>query len=360
MRSLQMGLCLISLSLGMSVTLEIPRPVDPLGPPSFKLQVFEPEVVWGRSSGGRSGGGSFKRRPSTRGPISPPKTQPRFPSRVTPRPRLDSPLRDRSGGPIFVPIPTQPRLQPQAPLNGSPLESTPHRSQSGNTSNALLITLVVLFLGGGGFGLLLWFLIKNQTPTDPFAEINNDTVTVSQLQVALVANAGSIQQELSTLALNADTHTNDGLVHLLQESALILLRHSESWTHVHAESQTVPNLDIAQKVFSQMAIAERSKLSAETLVNVGGTVSPQKTIFLDPEEGPAAYIVVTLLVGTAHDRPLFAEIRTEAALSQALQEIAALPPDYLLVLELIWSPQAASDSLTYDELLTEYTDLMQI
>ncbi len=34
--------------------------------------------------------------------------------------------------------------------------------------------------------------------------------------------------------------------------------------------------------------------------------------------------------------------------------------DYLMMFELIWSPQVETDSLTYDELLTEYTNMAQI
>ncbi len=37
-----------------------------------------------------------------------------------------------------------------------------------------------------------------------------------------------------------------------------------------------------------------------------------------------------------------------------------LPPEYLMVFELIWSPQDASDSLTEEELLTEYSDLLPL
>jgi uncharacterized membrane protein len=70
--------------------------------------------------------------------------------------------------------------------------------------------------------------------------------------------------------------------------------------------------------------------------------------------------VVTLLVGTEDDNPLFGEIHSPQDLEAALKEMAATTSDYLLVFELLWSPQDPSDSLTYDELLTEYTDMLQI
>ena len=346
MRSPVLRLFLFPLLVGLSLS--------SLGP-SSSLEIGEPAVA--RSSGGRSGGGSFRRAPRA------PRSLPRSPSGggfSSPRrstPRYNPPRRSTGGGPIFIPVPSQPRRRIDNPNYQSPV-SRP--IQSGNAANAFLMTLMVLLLGGSGVGLLLWFFIKSRGPSSPLDEINNDIVSVSKLQVALVANAGALQQELSTLASQADTHTNDGLCVLLQEAALLLLRHSESWTHVYAESQTVPNLDVAQKVFNQLTIEERSKLSAETLVNVGGRISRKALPTLSEDEGPAAYIVVTLLIGTAHDKPLFEEIRDEVALEQTLRDVASMTSDYLFTVELIWSPQDASDSLTYDELLSEYSELLQI
>lgn len=40
--------------------------------------------------------------------------------------------------------------------------------------------------------------------------------------------------------------------------------------------------------------------------------------------------------------------------------MASIRSDYLMVFELLWSPQTETDSLTYDELLTEYTEMVQI
>ena len=72
------------------------------------------------------------------------------------------------------------------------------------------------------------------------------------------------------------------------------------------------------------------------------------------------YIVVTLLVGTAHDKPLFEEIRTPDDLEIILKDLGAISSDYLLKFELIWSPQTQNDSLTYDEFITEYTNMIEL
>ncbi len=45
-------------------------------------------------------------------------------------------------------------------------------------------------------------------------------------------------------------------------------------------------------------------------------------------------------------------------LTQALQRLAQITPDYLAIFELLWSPQSSEDCLTEDELLCEYTDMI--
>ncbi|HEY9873688.1 MAG TPA: DUF1517 domain-containing protein, partial [Candidatus Obscuribacterales bacterium] len=113
-------------------------------------------------------------------------------------------------------------------------------------------------------------------------------------------------------------------------------------------------------VFNKLSIEERSKFSAETLTHVGGRISRQAPVKPGADEDIAAYIVVTFLVGTADDKPLFEKIHSTEELKLALERIAATSTEYLMTFELLWSPQEENDSLTYDELLTEYTDMIQI
>jgi len=148
------------------------------------------------------------------------------------------------------------------------------------------------------------------------------------------------------------------LAQLLQEAALALLRTPENWMHVLASSKTVRSREEAQAIFNQLSIQERSKFSAESLTNVNGIRRIQDNSKQDNE--PGSYIVVTLLIGTENDRPLFGDVYSAKELQQALERIAATPPEYLMVFELLWTPQSETESLTYDELLTEYTNLMQI
>jgi uncharacterized membrane protein len=216
----------------------------------------------------------------------------------------------------------------------------------------------------GGIGWWIFYLIKQSTSnsfTDGFTktEVGNDTVTVTKLQVALLAQARALQSRLSEIALEVDTNTPEGLHWLMQESVIALLRTPENWTHALSSSLSTKT-EAAEKVFNQISVAERSKFSVESLVNVRGVNRKQAPISIDPEKEPAAYIVVTMIIGTEHDKPLFGQIRSEADLKGALEAIAAIAPSHLLVFELLWSPQTETDSLTYDELLTEYSDMVQI
>ncbi len=308
-----------------------------------------------KSSGGRTGGGSFRRS----SPSSPSRST--SPSRSEPtysRPNNSNydNNRDRGGNTVVAPVIINNGQSRPNTGNGFTSSSS---SSDGNVFMGILALLVILIIFGGiGWGI--FYLIKRAASgSSGQTELGNDTVTVSKLQVAMLAQAREIQARLSEISLEVDTETPEGLHWLMQESVVALLRTPENWTHALASSQAVKT-EAAEQIFNQISVTERSKFSAETLVNVRGVNRKQKPIVTDPEKEPAAYIVVTLLIGTEHDKPLFGQIRSHAELQAALEAIAAIPPSHLLIFELLWSPQAETDSLTYDELLTEYSDMVQI
>jgi uncharacterized membrane protein len=190
-------------------------------------------------------------------------------------------------------------------------------------------------------------------------ELDNAIFTISKVQVALLAQARPIQAELNQLASVLDTGTEQGLAQLMQESVLSLLRNPENWSHALVSSETVKGFEKADALFTNLSVAERSKYTVETLTNVGGR-KLSKAFNPNAEKGPASYIVVTLLVGTAHDRPIFAPVHNVQELQQALQKLASIPAEYLKVFEVIWTPQDSGDTLTYDELLAQYPDMVQL
>lgn len=326
------------------------------------------------NTGGRAGGGSFERNT----PPAPERQQNRPRQQTYPRndsyqnqPYYRDPYyRQPGGSTVIVPVPggaPQAYPYPADPGTSNSVQTlprsssgySPHATQSSNNDG--IVFLIVALILAGAVLLAVFMLIKHRSAGGGAAkELDNDIVTISKIQVALLAEARSIQSQLSELSLTTDTDTSEGLLQLLQESALALLRTPENWTHVLSTSQVVRSREEAETVFNKLSFEERSKFSAETLTNVDGSIRQKEALSPSLDEDPAAYIVVTLLVGTANDQPLFEEIRTDEVLKDALHKIASISPDYLMVFELLWSPQAETDTLTYDELLTEYTDMVQI
>ncbi len=327
--------------------------------PSEKQGLLAEDITASSATGGRSRGGSFS-RPSA--PSAP--ARPSNPSRSAPRssyrdyepdyaPRRSyPPAYYPQPGPVIIPVPANPGYIP------SPDYSAPVASPGIDIGFVFLLLVL-------GFAVLpiIFNYLKLKSPAAkgvaPQGELLNDVVTVTRLQIALLAQARQIQKDLTELTLQVNPETPEGLREMLQETVLALLRSPENWTHVRASSQTVPSREQATQLFEQLSLEERSKFSAETLVNIGGRIRRQSAP-AQKDEDSAAYIIVTLLIGSADDKPLIKPIYSAEDLQAALQRIGSIPPEYLLVYELLWSPQDETDSLSQDEMIAGYPDLVQI
>ncbi|MEM8778063.1 MAG: DUF1517 domain-containing protein [Cyanobacteria bacterium P01_G01_bin.49] len=280
-----------------------------------------------RSSGGRSGGGSFSRGSRGSRGSSPP-----------------SRGRSHNGSSAYT-----------YPISGS------SSSAGGVAINSGFFGIMIFGMSGIAMLAVASGALKNLSGNHQhrysdsyYGTKDNRKVTISQLQIALLASATDVQSGLSELSLRVDTSTQERLRELLQESIMILLRHCEYWSHGLGKSQEM-RINDARSIFEQLSLKQRSKLTQETLSNVGGQIQ-EKTVITSEDES-AMYIVVTLLIGTAHEQAQFKELRTVEDFQEALQQMASTAPDDLLKLELLWSPQAKNDSLTYDEFITEYTEM---
>jgi uncharacterized membrane protein len=311
--------------------------------------LLQDQQVYAKSSGGRSSGGSFTRS----APSTPSKSSPSSaPSPANDRNSLTTPSQPNRSNNIIAPV----------IINNSssdPYRTTTLGASSGSSGSSWLVLGIILLTGGAIVYFIIRAIAMNSKKSGAGGALGNDTFTVSKLQVALLAQAREVQARLTELSLEIDTDTPEGLMTLMQESALALMRTPENWTHVSCSSQSV-HKDKAEEVFNKLSLEERTKFSEETLVNVMGRVNQRSEAIAYPDKDPSAYIVVTLLVGTEHDKPIFGEIKNTQELRTALEAIASIPASHLLVFELLWSPQADSDSLTYDELLMEYSNMLQI
>ncbi|MEM8828371.1 MAG: DUF1517 domain-containing protein [Cyanobacteria bacterium P01_G01_bin.19] len=292
-----------------------------------------------KKTGGRSGGGSFSRS-------------------------KPSPSKSNSGS----------QNSYSSPSNRSS-DSNSYNSSSGSTdgeSNLIGLAVIVGFIvivcilvrlgiiETGSSSYQIYSASTSDTNYNAYdLERDNDIVTVSLLQIVLDSNqTADIKQNLNKLSIEVDTSTNEGLVKLMQETALILLRHQESWVYAFSSSESL-DISQAEKTFERLSITERSKFSRETLNNVDGKLQTTQ-INCDQINRNQAYLVVTLIAGTADDKPLFEKIYVAEELKSALIKVASMRDDYLMKFELLWTPQQNNEYLTEEELLIEYSNLIML
>ncbi|WP_008318964.1 DUF1517 domain-containing protein [Leptolyngbya sp. PCC 6406] len=241
--------------------------------------------------------------------------------------------------------------------------------------------LIPLFGFGGGFGGLFGILLflglanflvnalRNFRGGEGETESYNPSVTVSQLQIGLLAEARSLQEDLNRMALSADTSSAQGLTQVLQEASLALLRHPEYWHYAAASTQRT-GLASAEQTFNQLALGERSKFSAETLSNVnsqiqqgsvqqGSVQTDGATAALIADGDPGEYIVATVIVATQGKLEL-PRISGPQEVRQALSQLGAVASDRLLAVEILWTPQVSGETLTADEMVAAYPSLTLI
>lgn len=233
------------------------------------------------------------------------------------------------------------------------------------------------FFGIGGFGsifgILIFFAIANflmqafrrtaELGDNDIPGYSNPKISVGRVQVGLLAGARGLQHELDELGRRADTGSAAGRAQVLQESTLALLRHPEYWVYGAVESQQTA-LEAAEAKFNQLALAERSKFTAETLSNVNNQLTEGSSQTALPESGgqlaiadpEGEYIIVTMLVGVEGKLEL-PTINSSDDLRQALRQIGGISSDRLLAVEILWTPQAEGDTLSSDDLLAYYPDL---
>ncbi len=235
-----------------------------------------------------------------------------------------------------------------------------------------------LFFGGGGFsGLfsLIMLMVVAGVVLQAFRGWRGDgtgitsddsKVTVAKIQVGLLASARGLQQELTHLALDTDTDSSAGLSLLLREASVALLRHPEYWVYVSSAKENT-KFALAESKFNGLVIAERQKLNAEVLSNSNGRLFQGKNPEVLPSgtgsslEDPSEYIVVTMLVAVAGESlAKLPEIRSSETLQKTLTALGAVPQDDLLAIEILWEPQSEVYTLTSDEVLTTYPDLVRI
>ncbi len=227
--------------------------------------------------------------------------------------------------------------------------------------------LLPFFFGGGGGSFLTLllvfgagsFVLRALRSGALGSGSDTETVHVAELQVGLLANARSLQAGMDTLARRSDPSDPQGLSRVLQEITLMLNRHQEYWAYGHG-SQAPMSLQAAEQRFNQLSLQERSKFSAETLVNLGLSPAQASNLAAVESDDVGEYLVVTLLVAYRGQQATLPVVDSAADLQRCLVQLGAIGSEQLLAMEVLWTPQAKGDTLTALELTTEYPQLLPL
>ena len=267
---------------------------------------------------------------------------------------------------------------PSRSFNSAPRSGGGYRSGGGvGYGGGMGFPFIIPFFGFGGgfgglFGILVMIAIANIVINavrgngggggGSMVENSDPQVGIAQIQVGLLANARSLKQELDELARSADTGTANGRSLVLQEATLALLRHPEYWVYGSSQSDTA-RMSIAEAAFNQLALTERSKFSDETLSNFNNQLrQTDRRPALGGDEAelvPDAageYILVTI-IAAALGKLNLPTVNDSSDLKTALQTIGGLSGERLLAIEVLWTPQQEGDTLTSNDIISEYPGL---
>lgn len=319
------------------------------------------------ASAGRISGGSFRSSPSYSRSSSPSYSRPSYSRRSsspsysysaprvytplpTPRPSYNPPSRSSTN--IIVVPDLTPNVAPVVPYS-SPLQVTAVSQEPANPAFflTLLISMGVLAIAvillSGGWEKFVGPWVSSQT--EKFKKL-----TVVRQRVALLASAKDIQSDLIRMAERGNTASSRGLVKILQETTLALLRHPDKVVYAWSDKNR-ETLDNAEDLFNRFSMEERSRASEETLTNVDGRVSESKTKAKGKTQ-ENEYILVNVLVVTNENLDLKPSDSQEN-LKSNLVALGSISPEDLVALEIIWQPEDEYDVLSKEELLTLYPDL---
>ena len=179
---------------------------------------------------------------------------------------------------------------------------------------------------------------------------------VYRMQLALGRSGRGIQDRLARFAGEGDTSTESGLAHLLQQTALELLREKDSIRYAGVDGGGPMSLTNAETKLNSYALAERSRFQVERVRGADGSVRRAAEA---AEEGKEAleYVVVTVIVATRAALPSWKAIGERADVERLLGQLGSASPNGLLGLEVVWTPADPNDSMTETDVMTTYPDL---
>lgn len=180
----------------------------------------------------------------------------------------------------------------------------------------------------------------------------------------LMAQGDEVKSALQRVAQTGDPDTNEGLARMLQEAALVALRHPERWVYGNVERAQ----GAAGSTDSQVgawATEARAAFSDQTTSNYQNndakTGYTHRTDYSYKKDVGDLYLAVTISVAayTLGELPP-AGVTNTAEVRAALNAISSVSPDDLIRAEVVWSPDVEGEFLSEDEAIMKYPKLTKL
>ncbi|WP_019506261.1 DUF1517 domain-containing protein [Pleurocapsa sp. PCC 7319] len=186
---------------------------------------------------------------------------------------------------------------------------------------------------------------------------DNHQATVSKLQIAFSSQANNLQEKLAQAVLSVEIRQDQGLIELMHKTLSVLID-QEHWTHVNQTSVSLPLQDVKAE-FEAIIDTEYNK-SVREKINTSNSNTQVEKSSESSEDDIFKYIVVTLVICTAHKKLLHNTIHTKEQLNEELIELSQMEKDKLIKFDLVWNPGTAGNYITNNQLLREYGDLLRL
>ena len=185
------------------------------------------------------------------------------------------------------------------------------------------------------------------------------------MQVPDRDDPNSILSVLDRLSQTSKTNSRMGIQNLTSQVALEILRRKSSIRSAFAESENFRDESRAQREYNSQAFRERAKFESETVSNYGGIDYNTSSPFgqNQPTEGSKATMaVVTLLLNINGDNTKMNQINSMSDVEDALRIIAtdAKVDDCLQGVEILWTPEDGSETLTSRDIIVDYPELRSV
>ncbi|MFC5848214.1 DUF1517 domain-containing protein [Deinococcus petrolearius] len=180
----------------------------------------------------------------------------------------------------------------------------------------------------------------------------------------LLAQGDEVKKALQRVAQTGDPDSNEGLARMLQEAALVALRHPERWGYANVE-RAQGGASSADSQVGAWATEARAAFTEQTTSNyqnrdVNSGFEHRSDYTFEKETGDL-YLAVTIAVA-AHALGTLppAGVTTAAEVRAALAAIGAVAPGDLIRGEVVWSPDVEGEFLTEDEAIQKYPKLTKL